>query len=187
MAGLTIRQLGPVPPNGQRPSSGAPAFQPQQFTNPESKPLLPIPRVQVSFGQWSGEGATLEEALNPIRTASHNHVLAHENSHLAGLKDMAASGAVLIQNEHGITVAGHVKVKSFGVNPNNPWLSMEQATKVMVGANAPGADMSDADSAVSASASAVYMAAAARAKELEGMGIYKPDMAVKAQGLNLLD
>jgi hypothetical protein len=145
---------------------------PAQVVQPVTNPH----KVRVHFGQWHGEGATLEEALQPIRTASYNHVLGHENSHLAGLGNMAASGANLIKDGNGITVAGNVQVKRFGLDPANPWLSMQQAQQVIKGAGAPGAgDMSGADSAVLGAATAVYNAAAARAAQLN----QRPQLAVQ--------
>lgn len=117
---------------------------------------LPAPK----FAQQQPAGQQSKSpAFEAEKAKRESHIGAHEQAHFAGLGHMAASGPVIERDGSGMPTGGHVQVKPFSLNPQNPEASLRDAQAVFKGASAPGADMSGADGAIAAKASKVMFQA----------------------------
>lgn len=171
--GLVVTQL--VVPTGLNPADGGAlnpirnsAARPQSDAadlsmGPSSQP----PKVQVTFGKYSGTGLTEAEALKPIQQASYADIMTHEMAHYSKAGALAQVGPVVETNGQGIAIAGHVTIRLGGLDAANPETSYANAHQAMCAACAPS-DMSAQDQSVAASASRLMCEAQALIQQKAG-------------------
>lgn len=163
--GVNVGPLQPV--RSHSPAGSAGLQQPFGLVSNDAF-VAPQQKVRIQFGNHVGEGATPEEAKQPIRVATRNEVLQHEMDHLSAAGPIAVGGPNLYQDSNGFTVAGDVQVK-FGFNPAKPHESLRDARLAYASALAPD-QPSTQDIAVSQKALAIMAQAQNVIKQQETLG-----------------
>jgi len=102
--------------------------------------------------------SALYEKYEAKKKANNDHVIQHENQHLAAAGEYAIGGIHIDYNENGWATGGHVNVRMPVLDKNNPLKTIKHAEAIKKSSMAPS-DPSDQDYRVYAKASQVLFQA----------------------------